>query len=54
MIRCYDCPLRDICSTAKARTEEPLKVQYIPDRERQECPLYRSVAGLGSPSLLDG
>lgn len=47
MIRCYRCPLQDLCPTVNLQVplagnehKLPLRVEFIADDKRNACPLY--------------
>lgn len=52
MIRCYTCPLRDVCQIHKVEIDIPTKKEWIPDCEKQKCPLYVITHDLRLNSLL--
>lgn len=51
MIYCYLCPLKDVCSIPKIKTEMPIGVSlppplpftlnWLPNGNENECPLYK-------------
>ena len=44
MIKCYLCPLNDVCPVPKISTDVPgleFKLNWLPDGNEGECPLYK-------------
>lgn len=51
MIYCYLCPLKDVCPVVKVKTESkcllPVTLNWLPDGNENECPLYKAIKELG-------
>lgn len=45
MIYCYLCPLKDLCPIPEIQTEPPnipIKLNWLPNGAKNECPLYKA------------
>jgi len=45
MIKCYRCPLQDVCPVPKVATSSPalpLVINWLPDGSENKCPLYKT------------
>jgi len=50
MIKCYLCPLKDVCSVPKIATSSPalsIVLNWLPDKSEDMCPLYRTAKKYG-------
>lgn len=42
VIKCFECPLQDLCSATKIVSGPPIKVEWLPDESKDICPLYKA------------
>jgi len=46
MVHCYLCPLKDVCSVPKIKTDLPglqVTLNWLPDGAENNCPLFKVI-----------